>query len=141
MPNPSFGLTRTVGGAATDNPTPARNVYPTAPGGTLGAAAGGASLVTTGPTAGNEQPAGAADAAPKGVIGQPLTWWATLIVLFVVLGFVAKKAGNESEFSNLKLSAYNVLMITLAAIIGIVGLKALVAKLPIPGLSTVIAAV
>lgn len=139
MPNPSFGLSN--GTAATDNPTPARNVYPTAPGGTLGSAAGGASLVTTGPTAGADVPAGASDSAPRGVFGQPLAWWATLIVLFIALGYVGRKAGNESEFANLKLSAYNVLMITLAAIIGIVGLKALTAKLPIPGLSTVIAAV
>lgn len=139
MPNPSFGLSN--GTAATDNPVPARNVYPTAPGGTLGSATGGASLVTTGPTAGGDQPAGAASAAPQGILGQPLAWWATLIVLFIVLGYVGKKAGNENEFANLKLSAYNVLMITLAAIIGIVGLKALTAKLPIPGLTTVIAAV
>lgn len=139
MPNPSFGLSN--GTAATDNPTPTRNVYPTAPGGTLGSATGGASLVTTGPTTGAQQPAGAASAAPQGVLGQPIVWWATLIILFVLLGIVAKKAGNESEFSNIRLSAYNVLMITLAAVIGIVGLKALFAKLPVPGLSTVLAAV
>lgn len=139
MPNPSFGLSN--GTAATDNPVPARNVYPTAPGGTLGQAAGGSSLVTTGPTSGAAQPAGAASAAPTGVFGQPLAWWVTLIVMFVVLGYVGRKAGNEAEFANVKLSAYNVLMITLAAIIGIVGLKALLAKVPIPGLSTVVAAV
>lgn len=139
MPNPSFGLSN--GNASTDNPVPARNVYPTARGGTLGQATGGASLVTTGPTAGGDQPAGAADATGKGLLGQPLTWWGTMIVLFLLLGVVAKKAGNESEFSNIRLSAYNVLMITLAAIIGIVGLKALTAKIPVIGLTTLLAAV
>ena len=133
------------GDASTDNPTAMRDVYPAAPGNTLGAAVGAGSLVTTSSTpAASAVSTGASaptSAAPTGLTGQPLTWWATLIVLFIALGFVARKAGNEGEFTNLKVSAYNILMITFAAIIGIAGMKALFARFQVPGISTLVAAV
>ena len=142
MPNPSFGVSN--GGPATDNPTPMRSVYPDAPGATIGAATGGASLVTTGATSGAAGDfVGADSSAPSsaGFLGQPLTVWAALIVVWLVLGVVARKAGSEGEFSNVRVSAYNVLMITLAAIVGIVALKALLTRFRVPGLSPLIQAV
>ena len=140
--NPSYSMANmgSNGNAATDNPTPLRNLSPTAPGATLGTASGGASLSTTA-SVGQPTTAGASPTATAGVGGQPITWWASLIVLFIVLGLVAKKAGNESEFGNLKVSAYNILMITLASVIGIAGLKVLFTRFPVPGISTLIQAV
>lgn len=146
MPNPSMMFSLGFAGA-TDNPTPARNVYPTAPGGTLGTAAGPSTAVSTSPLALAASSAaagsGAVAATPtmSGVIGQPLTWWATIVALFIVLGFVAKRAGNAGEFSNVKLSAYNILMITLAAIIGITSLKVIFTKWAVPGITPLIQAV
>lgn len=145
MPNPSMSMNAFF--AAVDNPTPARNVYPTSPGATTGGASGGGGVSTMAlPSAAGgpgETPAAGngAMASMGGVIGQPLTWWVTLLILFVVLGFVAKRAGNAGEFSNVKLSAYNILMITLAAAIGIGALKVLTNRFPIPGLSTFIGAI
>lgn len=137
MPNPSYN--RSNGIAATDNPTPTASLYPSATGGTVGAATGGASLLTTGATvnaAGGPVAAGAAPAG--GLLGQPLTWWAGLIVLWLALGFVARRAGEEREFTNVRISAYNILSITFAAIIGIVGLKTLFNRFPIPGVTTLV---
>lgn len=138
MPNPSFGMSN--GNASTDNPTPAANVYPRDGGSTLGAAAGGSSLVTTASN-GTGMTASAPAGATGGIASQPLTWWGGLIVLFIVLGLIAKKAGNESEFSNLRVSAYNILQVTLMATIGIAGLKVLFTRFPVPGISTLVQAV
>lgn len=142
--NPS-GYYTTDGNAATDNPTSERDVYAAAPGNTLGVASGAGSLVTSSTAAVGDAVSTGASApsstAPAGLIGQPLTWWATLIVLFIILGIVARKAGNEGEFGNLKVSAYNILMITLAAVIGIAGLKVLFTRFPVPGVSTLLQAV
>ena len=130
--------------ASVDNPTPTRNVYPTAGGPTLGTASGGATAVTmsSDPTAGASASAPTAAAAPAtGITGQPLAWWVTLIVLFIVLGLVAKKTGNEGEFSNIKLSAYNILMISIAAMIGIGAMKVIFTRFNVPGLSTFVGAI
>lgn len=135
--------------AGVDNPSPARNTYPTAGGATLGTASGGGTVatmysadgimdeVTTAAPAASDS---AAPAASGGLIGQPLTWWATLVALFFVLGFVAKRAGQESDFSNIRLSAYNILMIAIAAAIGIGAMKVLFTRFQVPGLSTFIQA-
>lgn len=139
MPNPSLNF-GSNGNASTDNPTPTANVYPRGGGSTLGAAAGGASLVTTAPN-GTDSTAAAPSSATGGILGQPLTWWGALIVFFILLGLVAKRAGNESEFGNLKVSAYNILMITFAAIIGIAGFKVLFTRFTVPGLSALVQAV
>lgn len=138
MPNPSFGMSN--GNASTDNPTPLRNVVASAGGGTLGTASGGDSLTTTAPV-GQGSVAGTSPATTGGIIGQPLTWWATLIVVFIVLGMIAKKAGNESEFTNIRVSAYNILQVTLMAIIGIAGLKVVFTRFRVPGISTLVQAV
>jgi hypothetical protein len=129
------------GNAATDNPTPSANVYPRDGGSSLGVAASGNSLVTTAAGSGANSTADVPATATGGVLGQPLTWWGGLIVLFIVLGMVAKRAGNESEFGNLKVSAYNIVMITIAAIIGIAGFKVLFTRFQVPGISALVLAV
>jgi len=141
MPNPSFALSN--GGASTDNPTPARNLYPTSPGATLGQASGAQSMSTTGRPVGDQVGAagGNGGMVGDGIFGQPLSWFVALIALFIVLGMVAKRAGNAGEFGNIKASAYNIMTITFAAIIGIAGLKVVLTRFPVPGLSAVVLAV
>lgn len=84
-------------------------------------------------------------AAPKavGLGGQPNLLWAGLVfvALLVALMFTAEKIGGEgAEFRNLKLSFYNVLVIALAAIVGIPVIKYLFVKFKVPGLSQWVAA-
>ena len=141
-PSGSYGSN---GDAATDNPTSLRDLYAGGGGNTLGVASGAASTVTTSPVGAGPAVSGTAPTAASlsnaGFVGQPLTWWATLIILFLALGIVARKAGNEGEFGNIRASAYNILMITFAAIIGIAGMKALFTRFTVPGISTLVQAV
>ena len=136
--NPS-GFFGSNGDGATDNPTAAASVYPSAGGSTVSVAASAGSDVTTAPVSGGQNAAAAG--AGGGVLGQPLTWWVALIALFIGLRFVAAKSGNAAEFGNIRANAYNILTITFAAIIGIVGLKLVFNKVQVPGLSTLVAAV
>lgn len=121
------------------NIVPARDVYPTSAGGGLGDAASamnGASNVAS-------PSGGAAVAANTNVIntsGRSVWWWVGLIGLLFVLIFVARRTGTEEDFRNIRPTGYNFLAITLTSIIGIVGLKILAARFPIPGASDVIMA-
>jgi hypothetical protein len=132
----------------------ARGIYPTAMGPTLGTA--GSSLtpydgdmtgmgfsapinadgsVTPPPT----DATGAPDTS--GVAGQPLSWWFLLVVMLVALMYTAKKLGAGEEFKNLKLSVYNVVVISLAAIVGIGFFKVVFNKFKVPGLTNFVNAV
>lgn len=72
--------------------------------------------------------------------GKPLPWWIALTVLLFGLMFLAKKLGTEKDFSNIKLSVYNVLIISLAAIVGMSFWKVLFTRIPVPGLSAIVLA-
>jgi hypothetical protein len=77
-------------------------------------------------------------AAAVGGSGNPLLAWGLLIVLLFALMFVAKRVGSEqSEFASIKMSFYNVLVISLAAVIGINFFKLIFTKFPVPGVSTI----
>lgn len=127
------------------NETPASNIYPKVGGASTGMRASSQSPFSAqGDGIASDE---AAMAVPEargvagGFFGQPLTWWAVLVAMLFALMFVAKRVGQASEFSNVRLSAYNVLVISLAAIIGIGFFKVLFARVNVPGLSTFIAAV
>ena len=72
--------------------------------------------------------------------GKTVWYWLGLALLLVVLVVVARKAGGEEDFRNIRPTAYNFLTITLTAIVGIVGLKVIAAKYHIPGASEIILA-
>jgi len=131
--------------ALSTNDVPTRNVYPTAGGSSLGMRAGSQTPESgSAPGISDEAAAavpGAAVVASGGVLGQPLAWWGVLVALLFGLMFVARKVGQESEFGNVKLSAYNVVVISLASIIGIAFFKVLLARFPVPGLTPLVAAV
>ena len=94
-----------------------RDIYPTAVGPSTSEIAG--SKVT-----GNGQPKPTSDAekVAETTTYQPASnvfvGGAVFLTLLVLLMFVANRLGEESEFSNIKLSAYNVLIISLAATVG-----------------------
>lgn len=123
--------------------TPAGNVYPTAGGGTLGQRASAMSPATLTTRSGNGAGASGSDnAAPRGgLLGQPLTWWGLLFAMLLGLMWFAQRSGNDGDFGNIRMSAYNVLTISLAAIIGIGFFKALFGTFRVAGLSEFVEAV
>lgn len=122
--------------SSTNNPVPSSNVYPSDAGNPLAIAATAGSTATISGGVGPGAAAGAATTPQGGGV----KGWIVLVVLYLVLSFVAKKAGQAEEFKNIRLSAYNVLTITLAAILGITLLKVAVTKVPIPGVTPLILA-
>lgn len=116
---------------STNNPVPSSNVYPSDPGNPLGiAASGGSTANLSRDAAGQPAPAGG------GLVG-----WFSILAVYLVLSFIAKKAGQAEEFKNIRLSAYNVLTITLAAIIGLTLVKVAFTKFPVPGITPLVQAV
>lgn len=59
----------------------------------------------------------------------------TLVALWVLLTWVARRSSEAEDYRNIKGSAYNVVVIGLAAIIFVPILKWLTAKFPIPGVT------
>lgn len=81
----------------------------------------------------------------KMIAGQPLNWWVICILLFAALIFGARQLNGGDSFGNnfkqIKPSVYNIVLITLAVVIGLPLLKIVAAKLPFAGLRTFILAV
>lgn len=126
------------------NFVPARAVYPTMRGGTT-AGAGGAMTTQTSTIVPDALTGGASatvsSGSPIAMSGHTVYWWVGALLLLAGMVFAARKVGGPDEFRNIRPSVYNVLTITLTAIIGIVGLKVLAAKYRIPGASDIILAV
>lgn len=130
-----------------------RQVYPEAGGATVGTAASPLTPYVAGRASGfqprNTQvsdsgrgTSAAAGAPAGGYVGHPLTWWFVLAILLVALMWFAERFGSEKEaFKNLRLSAYNIVVITLAAIVGLGVFKTVFGRFTVPGLSDFIAAV
>lgn len=134
------------------NTVPSRNVYPSAAGPTTGQRAGAQTPETAGgvsgagaPTASAEKQMTAAGGIAalqyKGPLGQPLAWWVILSAAIVGLMMLAQRMGEESEFGNIRMSIYNIIIISLASIIGIAFFKVLFTRFHVPGLSDLVSAV
>lgn len=76
-----------------------------------------------------------------GMMGEPIRWWVALAILLMVLMYSAQRFDGNGNYGNLKLTAYNILSITLSAIIGITLFKVFFTKFPVPGLTLLIQAV
>lgn len=127
-----------------NNSTAVKNVYPTANGPTTGVRASAATPYAAALTSQTSQAGTDSDGAivTKGAfLGQPFTWWGLLFAMLLGLMFVARKLGSDDEFRNIRLSAYNVIVISLAAIVGIAFFKVVFSRFRVPGLSDVVAAV
>lgn len=118
-----------------------RNLYPAALGVTVGQS-GGANNQSAPHRINGATPSGegASDEVSQSLsIGgqaSPVIGALVFIGLIIGLAFVAKRVGSVEEFKNIRVSPFNVLIISLAAIIGIPVWKFAFTKFPIPGVST-----
>ena len=113
-----------------------RNAYPTAVGRTIGQN-GTAMRMANEPTdVASEDHSEVAKAVSIGGQSSAVIGGVVFLALLLGLMFLAKYVGTDDDFRSIKPSAYNVLTISLAAIVGIPVWKFLVTKFPIPGVST-----
>jgi len=113
-----------------------RNAYPTAVGRTIGQN-GTAMRMANEPTdVASEDHSEVAKAVSIGGQSSAVIGGVVFLALLLGLMFLAKRVGTDDDFRSIKPSAYNVLTISLAAIVGIPIWKFLVTKFPIPGVST-----
>lgn len=75
--------------------------------------------------------------AAEAVKGNSLVWWLVLAGIFIALAFLVEKFDTSSTFGNVKLSAYNMVVIGLNAVLFIALAKAAALKIQIPGLSAI----
>lgn len=122
------------------NYVPERNVYPSARGGTLGSVASAYSPDAMGMGASASVASATGAPVPPTPAGHPVTWWLALAAIFAAFVFVGRRVGQAESFSNIRFNAYNILGITLAALLGLTMFKFLLAKYRVPGLSDVILA-
>lgn len=124
------------------NSTPIRSLYPRAAGLSLaneGSSGTPPASLQSGKNA--TQPNEAAAAAAIGAQGSPLMALVVMAILLFALMFVAKRFGSEgSTFASIKLSIYNILVISLAAIIGINFFKLVFTRFKVPGVSAAVLA-
>lgn len=120
-----------------------RNLYPSAVGNTLGQTGSAANqtqsnvkMVSNAP---NQVDTVESNALSIGNQANPVIGGIVFIALIVGLGFLAKKVGTVDEFKNLRVSPYNVLIISMAAIIGMPIWKWFFMRFPVPGVSTWVA--
>jgi hypothetical protein len=131
------------------NQVMARNIYGSAAGPTLGNLHSPMTPFEVSPVsqAGNTDTNGATQSVDKsvssarGFMGQPLSWFIVLVVMLIGLKFVAGKLGGDEEFKSIRVSVHNVIIISLAAVIGIGFFKVVFNRWPVPGLTTYINAV
>jgi hypothetical protein len=132
---------RNVFASDVNNLVDERNVYGAQGGPTTGTRAGAFTPYTAG-APGSEVPASGGGGGMNGFVGKPLSWWFLLAVLLVALMWSAQKFGSLGEdFKSVRLSVYNIVVITLAAMVGIGAFKVIFGKFQVPGLSEYIAAI
>ena len=135
-------------GSDMNNTVPVRNVYGAATGSTLGQVSAPMSPASLSGTysqapASSDNPTQGEPAASNGggALAQPLTWLVILALLLVGFKFLSHKAGDGGQFANLKVTIWNVVLIALAATVGIAFFKVVFGRIRVPGLSDLVAAV
>ena len=116
-----------------------RNLYPAALGATVGQTGGAMNQSAAHRVNGVTGGSGDAETNAAVTVGgqaNPAIGALVFIGLIVGLAFVAKRVGTETGFSNIRVSPFNVLVISLAAIIGVPVWKYVFTKVPVPGVST-----
>lgn len=126
-----------------------RNIYPFMNGPTLGTLSGAQSdyhsnvdATTEGIMAPVNSTSQGTEEKPKfDPASKPLMTWAVLLGLLIVLMYGVQKfgtSGQKGDFANIKLSAFNILVIAIAATIGITFLKLVFTRFYVPGLSQLV---
>lgn len=127
------------------NTIPGGNVYPWLDSGSsssLGARASAMSSFPGSPVSEDKQAAGGTP-EPNMIGGSTSIFAAglTFVALLLVLMFVGHQLDGKEEFKNIKVSFYNVIVISLAAIVGIPLMKWLFSRIPIPAIKNWVLAV
>jgi hypothetical protein len=94
----------------------------------------------TDPTTGQAAPIVSTGTTPVNFSGKSIYWWVGFLALLISMVFIARKAGGEEDFRNIRPTFYNFATITLTAVVGIVALKILAVKYRVPGASDIILA-
>jgi hypothetical protein len=120
------------------NTIPGGNVYPWMNSGSSSSLGDRASGMSSFPGSPVIEDKGAAPGTPdpNSLGGSPsiLIAGLTFVGLLLVLMFVGHQLDGEENFKNIRVSFYNVIVVSLAAIVGIPLMKYLFGKVPIPSL-------
>lgn len=118
------------------NTVPAANVYPGAGGPTLGNMYQVMPNVNAEEYSINPNDMHVQEALQIGGQASPLMGLVVFVLMIVALTYIFGRYGGEGAFSNIKGSAYNVLLISLVAVAGIPVWKYAFTRIKVPGVST-----
>jgi len=104
------------------------------------ATAGGPRTVSGGPGTGGQVNGDLQRAFTVSATSNPLYGFVVLALMLVALAFLARRVGTVEEFRDIRLSVYNILVISLAAIIGIDFWKVLLTRFPVPHITPAVLA-
>lgn len=79
--------------------------------------------------------------ADKRFFGEPFAFYLGFVLLLVLLRVISESPAIPGTPSNVRVNLYNILTISITAMLGIVALKTLFARFPVPGLTQIVAAV
>lgn len=123
-----------------------RNVYGTALGNTTGQTGSAQNQTAMPQSIPSPNGGGAVDAHPAiteslriGGQANPVIGAIVFLALLIGLGFASKKFGSVDDFKSIRVSPFNVLIISMAAIIGMPIWKWLFTRFPVPAVSTWVA--
>lgn len=75
-----------------------------------------------------------------GMLGKPTNWWLGFVVVFALFVFASRRFNGGEKFTNIKMSVYNGIFLTIFIVLILNLLKVFAARFPIPGLSPLILA-
>ena len=78
--------------------------------------------------------------AARGLLGKPASWWVMLALVFAVMVFVSRRYGGSEKFGNLRMSLWNMMLLTVFYVIMLNFLKVVFSYVRVPGLSELIKA-
>ena len=125
------------------NTTNIRNIYPGSGAASTGLRASAGSNFTGRTTVSSSSEMGSSEVAQAVEVGNsqnPFVYWGAMVVVLLTLMWFSQRFGTMDEFKNIKLSAYNILVITLAAMLGFNLLKVVFTKWKVPGVTAVVLA-
>jgi hypothetical protein len=117
------------------NYVPLRNVYPTAPGYTLGQIVSGASPYTPPEAVAMKGASEVQQAAEVGGQANPIAGLLVFGALLVGVTLAARHLGGPEEFRSIRGSFYDVVWVSLAAVAGIPLWKFVFTRVKVPGVS------
>lgn len=74
------------------------------------------------------------------IFGQPAKWWIAFLVVFALFIWASRRFNGGEKFTNIRMSVYNGVFLTIFIVLILNLLKVLAARFPIPGFSALILA-